>query len=82
MILAVGYRVRSLRGAQFRRWATERLREYLVKGFTLDDERLKEGRKRRCSYSRSTPWETWPRTRETFQLFRIAPTKRGISLTR
>jgi hypothetical protein len=44
MILAVGYRVRSLRGTQFRRWATERLREYLVKGFTLDDARLKEGR--------------------------------------
>jgi hypothetical protein len=40
-ILAVGYRVRSPRGAQFRRWATERLGEYLVKGFTLDDERLK-----------------------------------------
>lgn len=40
-ILAVGYRVRSGRGTQFRRWATERLREYLVKGFTLDDERLK-----------------------------------------
>ncbi|WP_079434484.1 virulence RhuM family protein [Zoogloea sp. LCSB751] len=40
-ILAVGYRVRSVRGTQFRRWATERLREYLVKGFTLDDERLK-----------------------------------------
>lgn len=40
-ILAVGYRVRSPRGAQFRRWATERLREYLVKGFTMDDERLK-----------------------------------------
>ena len=40
-ILAVGYRVRSVRGAQFRRWATERLREYLIKGFTLDDERLK-----------------------------------------
>jgi hypothetical protein len=40
-ILAVGYRVRSRRGTQFRRWATERLREYLVKGFTLDDERLK-----------------------------------------
>ena len=37
-ILAVGYRVRSPRGTQFRRWATERLREYLVKGFTLDDE--------------------------------------------
>lgn len=40
-ILAVGYRVRSPRGVQFRRWATERLTEYLVKGFTLDDERLK-----------------------------------------
>ncbi|MGJ7581868.1 virulence RhuM family protein [Variovorax sp. RHLX14] len=40
-ILAVGYRVRSARGTQFRRWATERLSEYLVKGFTLDDERLK-----------------------------------------
>ena len=40
-ILAVGYRVRSQRGAQFRRWATERLSEYLVKGFTMDAERLK-----------------------------------------
>lgn len=40
-ILAIGYRVRSERGTQFRRWATERLREYLVKGFTMDDERLK-----------------------------------------
>jgi len=40
-ILAVGYRVRSTRGTQFRRWATERLRESPVKGFTLDDERLK-----------------------------------------
>lgn len=39
-ILAVGYRVRSPRGVQFRRWATERLSEYLVKGFTMDDERL------------------------------------------
>jgi hypothetical protein len=43
-ILAVGYRVRSLRGTQFRQWATARLRDYLVKGFVLDDERLKEGR--------------------------------------
>ncbi len=42
-ILAVGYRVRSYRGTQFRKWATERLREYLIKGFTLDDERLKQG---------------------------------------
>ena len=40
-ILAVGYRVRSPRGIQFRRWATERLSEYLVKGFTMDDQRLK-----------------------------------------
>lgn len=40
-ILAVGYRVRSERGTQFRKWATERLAEYLVKGFTMDDQRLK-----------------------------------------
>ncbi len=40
-ILAVGFRVRSPRGVQFRRWAADRLREYLVKGFTLDDARLK-----------------------------------------
>ena len=41
VILAVGYRVRSHRGTQFRIWATERLREYLIKGFTMDDARLK-----------------------------------------
>ena len=40
-VLAVGYRVRSHRGTQFRQWATARLSEYLVKGFTMDDERLK-----------------------------------------
>ncbi|MEZ6141705.1 MAG: virulence RhuM family protein [Zavarzinella sp.] len=40
-ILAVGFRVRSERGTQFRQWATTRLKEYLVKGFTMDDERLK-----------------------------------------
>jgi hypothetical protein len=40
-ILAVGYRVRSARGTQFRQWATARLSEFLVKGFTMDDERLK-----------------------------------------
>ena len=40
-IIAVGYRVRSHRGTQFRQWATARLGEYLVKGFTMDDERLK-----------------------------------------
>lgn len=43
-ILAVGYRVRSNRGTQFRQWATATLSEYLVKGFAMDDERLKEGR--------------------------------------
>ena len=42
IIIAVGYRVRSHRGTQFRQWATEHLREYIVKGFTLDDERLSE----------------------------------------
>lgn len=50
VILAVGYRVRSHRGTQFRRWATERLREYVVKGFVLDDERLKEGRSLGADY--------------------------------
>lgn len=44
LIIAIGYRVRSHRGTQFRQWATERLNEYLVKGFTMDDERLKEVR--------------------------------------
>lgn len=42
VIISVGYRVRSYRGTQFRQWATKRLREYIVKGFTLDDERLQE----------------------------------------
>jgi len=41
VIISVGYRVKSHRGTQFRIWATQRLREYIVKGFTLDDERLK-----------------------------------------
>jgi hypothetical protein len=41
VIISVGYRVKSARGTQFRIWATQRLREYLVKGFTMDDERLK-----------------------------------------
>ncbi len=43
VIISVGYRVRSHRGTQFRIWATQRLREYIVKGFALDDERLKKG---------------------------------------
>ncbi|NPV02115.1 MAG: virulence RhuM family protein [Brevinematales bacterium] len=43
VILAIGYRVRSISGTQFRQWATEHLKEYLVKGFTIDDLRLKSG---------------------------------------
>lgn len=43
VIISVGYRVKSSRGTQFRIWATQRLKEYIVKGFTLDDERLKQG---------------------------------------
>ncbi len=43
VIISVGYRVKSQRGTQFRIWATQRLREDIVKGFTLDDERLKQG---------------------------------------
>ena len=49
-ILAVGYRVRSARGTQFRQWATERLSEYLVKGFTMDDERLRNPGPNRPDY--------------------------------
>lgn len=49
-ILAVGYRVRSARGTAFRQWATAHLSELLVKGFTLDDERLKEGRSLGADY--------------------------------
>jgi len=41
VIISVGYRVKSLRGTQFRIWATQRLREYIIKGFAMDDERLK-----------------------------------------
>ena len=41
VIISVGYRVKSIRGTQFRIWATQRLKEYLIKGFTMDDERLK-----------------------------------------
>jgi hypothetical protein len=43
VIISVGYRVKSHRGTQFRQWATQRLKEYIVKGFVLDDERLERG---------------------------------------
>ena len=46
VIISLGYRVKSLRGTQFRIWATQRLKEYIVKGFALDDERLKQGGQR------------------------------------
>ena len=42
VIISVGYRVKSIQGTRFRQWATERLNEYIVKGFTMDDERLKQ----------------------------------------
>lgn len=42
VIISVGYRVKSLQGTQFRIWATQRLKEYIIKGFTIDDERLKQ----------------------------------------
>jgi len=42
-IISVGYRVNSICGTQFRIWATQRIKEYIIKGFTLDDERLKQG---------------------------------------
>jgi hypothetical protein len=58
VILAVGYRVKSHRGTQFRIWATERLREYLGKGFTLDDER---SRRAELTWQVSTANMTAPR---------------------
>ncbi|MGI9392083.1 MAG: RhuM family protein, partial [Parvibaculales bacterium] len=47
VVISVGYRVRSLPGTQFRIWATQRLKEYIVKGVTLDDERFKSGKSMR-----------------------------------
>jgi hypothetical protein len=44
VIISVGYRVKSPRGVQFRRWATARLKDYIIKGFVMDDERLKQAR--------------------------------------
>lgn len=46
MIVSIGYRVNSIRGTQFRIWATQKLKEYIIKGFTIDDVRLKEGGKK------------------------------------
>ncbi len=77
MIIAVGYRVKSSIATRFRQWATERLREYIVKGFTLDDERLK-GRDRfadhfdellaRIREIRASEARVYQRIREIFTL--------------
>jgi hypothetical protein len=50
VIISVGYRVKSLRGTQFRIWATQRLKEYMIKSFALDDERLKQGGGRHVTF--------------------------------
>lgn len=54
MIISVGYRINSLRGTQFRIWATQKLKEYMVKGFVMDDERLSEGRVKKTYFEE---WE-------------------------
>ena len=41
MIISLGYRIKSSIATQFRRWATDRIKEYMIKGFTMDDERIK-----------------------------------------
>ncbi len=53
-IISVGYRINSLRGTQFRIWATQKLKEYIIKGFVIDDERLSEGRVRKTYFEE---WE-------------------------
>ncbi|MFH1990692.1 MAG: RhuM family protein [Patescibacteria group bacterium] len=54
MIISVGYRVNSLRGTQFRIWATQKLKEYIIKGFVMDDERLAEGKVKKTYFKE---WE-------------------------
>ncbi|HLD30966.1 MAG TPA: RhuM family protein, partial [Patescibacteria group bacterium] len=53
-IISVGYRINSLRGTQFRIWATQKLKEYIIKGFAMDDERLAEGRVKKTYFEE---WE-------------------------
>ena len=59
MILTVGYRVRSARGVEFRRWATERLHEYIVKGFALNDDQLKQVGGGKYIFSRLSASARW-----------------------
>ncbi len=54
VIISVGYRIKSLRGTQFRIWATQKLKEYIIKGFVMDDERLAEGRVKKTYFEE---WE-------------------------
>ena len=53
-IISIGYRINSLRGTQFRIWATQKLKEYIIKGFVMDDERLAEGRVKKTYFEE---WE-------------------------
>jgi hypothetical protein len=55
MIISLGYRINSKVATKFRQWATERLKEYIVKGFTLDDERLKNALTRHCGLDPQSP---------------------------
>ena len=77
MIISVGYRVNSIRGTQFRIWATQKLREFIVKGFVLDDDRLAEGRsnhfdelQRRVRHIRASEYNLYRKVRDIFMLSR------------
>lgn len=63
-IISVGYRINSLRGTQFRIWATQKLKEYIVKGFVMDDERLAEGRVQKTYFEEWEERIRWIRTSE------------------
>ena len=56
VIIALGYRVQSPIAVRFRRWATQRLHECIQKGFTMDDERLKQGGNRYCYHTGCNSW--------------------------
>ena len=79
VIISVGYRVKSLQGTRFRQWATARLREYIVKGFTMNDELLKqagggdyfEELLARIRDIRSSEKVFWSRVKEPLVSFRI-----------
>ena len=76
MIISVGYRVNSKRGTQFRQWATQRLKDYLVKGYAINEKRL-EQKQQEIEYlktgikivSRATEEATNEQNKEVFQLF-------------